>query len=119
MLRIVIAAPFLFLLVLFALSNPQPTEFKLWPTDYVATLPLSLAVLSAMGVAFFFGALMLWLSVLAARARARRAKHQVRLLEAQVAQLKARLAVPVAPVQSVVAAPMARAQSPALITAGR
>jgi lipopolysaccharide assembly protein A len=109
MLRIIIAAPFLFLLVLFALSNPQPTEFKLWPTDYTAVLPLSLAVLGAMGVAFLLGALLLWLSVLSARARARRAEYRVKLLEAQVAELKARLA----PV------PAARPEKPALLLAER
>lgn len=94
MLRILIAAPLLLLLVLFALSNPGPVAFRLWPTDFVVTMPLSLAVLGAMAVAFLAGALVLWLSVLGARRRARRAEHTVRLLEAQVAELKARLAPP-------------------------
>ena len=40
MIRLIIATPFLLLLVLFALSNPQPTEFRLWGTDYSATVPL-------------------------------------------------------------------------------
>ena len=97
MLRIVLAAPFLLILVLFALSNPQTTPFKLWPTDFVVELPLSLAVLGAMGVAFVAGALVLWMSVLAARHRARRAERTVKILEAQVAELKA--------VQARVAAP--------------
>lgn len=92
MLRILIAAPFLFIMVLFALSNPQPTQFGLWPTDYSVELPLSLAVLGAMGVAFICGAFILWANVLGARARARRAERKVRLLEAQVAELKAKLA---------------------------
>jgi len=110
MIRILIAAPFLFLLVLFALSNPQATEFKLWPTDYAVVLPLSLAVLGAMGVAFIAGALLLWMSVLAARRRARRAEYQARLLEAQVAELKAKLAPQ----------PVARTLvSPPLLPAGR
>ena len=97
MLRILVAAPFLFLMVLFALSNPQPTEFKLWATDYAVTLPLSLAVLGAMGVAFFLGALLLWMSALAARRRARRAEYQVRLLETQVAELRAKKPAPSTP----------------------
>ena len=92
MLRILIAAPFLLVLVLFALSNPQPIAFALWPTDYSVQLPLSLAVLGAMGAAFLFGALVLWVTVLATRRRARRAERTVRLLEAQVAELKASLA---------------------------
>ena len=92
MLRILVAAPFLFLLVLFALSNPQPVEFRLWPTDNTLTSPLSLAVLIGMGIAFIAGALLLWMSVLAARRRARRAEYRARLLEAQVEELKAKLA---------------------------
>lgn len=92
MTRILLALPLLLILVLFALSNPQPTAFTLWPTDYVAELPLSLAVLGAMALAFVLGALVLWFTVIGARHRARRAERQVRLLEAQVAELKAALA---------------------------
>lgn len=92
MLRILLAAPFLLILVLFALSNPAPTAFRLWPTDFAVELPLSLAVLGAMAVAFIAGALLLWFSAAAARRRARRAEHAARLLEAQIAELKARLA---------------------------
>ena len=95
MLRIIIAAPLLLILVLFALSNPAPVAFRLWPTDLSVELPLSLAVLGAMAVAFIAGALVLWFSAMAARRRARRAEHAARLLEAQVAELKARLAPPV------------------------
>jgi uncharacterized integral membrane protein len=97
MLRFIIALPFLLILVLFALSNREPTAFHLWPTDYAVTAPLSLAVVGAMGVAFVVGALLLWLSVVAARHRARRAEHKVRLLEAQVAELKAKLATATLP----------------------
>jgi lipopolysaccharide assembly protein A len=96
MLRAVVAAPFLLLLVLFALSNRQSTEFTLWPTDYAIEAPLSLAVLVAMGMAFVAGALIVWVSVLGARHRARRAEYQARLLEAQVAELTAKLAPPTA-----------------------
>ena len=90
--RTVIAAPFLLLLVLFALSNRQVVQIGLWPTDYVQEVPLSVAILVAMGLAFLAGALLLWMSALAARHRARRAERTVRLLEAQVQELKARLA---------------------------
>jgi len=92
MLRLIIAAPFLLVVVLFALSNRQPTTFALWPTDYAVTLPLSIAVLIAMAVAFVAGALVLWVSAVSARMRARRAEHAARLLEAQVAELKAKVA---------------------------
>jgi putative membrane protein len=89
--RLVIATPFLLLLVLFALSNTVPVHLHLWPTDYALELPLSLAVLGAMAIAFVLGGTLVWLSELAQRRRARRAEHAVRLLEAQVQELKARL----------------------------
>jgi putative membrane protein len=92
MIRALIFAPLLFLLVLFALSNPQSVHLGLWPTDFGVDLPLSIALLLAAAFAFFLGAALLWLSVVGARLRARRAEHAVKLLEAQVASLQSRLA---------------------------
>jgi uncharacterized integral membrane protein len=100
--RTIIAIPILFLLVLFALSNRQQVQIGLWPTDYTQELPLSAAILVGMALAFLAGALLLWVSVLAARRRARRAEHTARLLEAQVAELKARLATSAVPGTAVV-----------------
>jgi uncharacterized integral membrane protein len=101
--RLLIAAPFLLLMVLFALSNPQIVRLGLWPTDFALEAPLSLVVLVAMGAAFLLGALMLWLSGLGAGRRARKAEYTAKLLDAQVKELKARLdgrppAQPVGPV---------------------
>lgn len=107
MIRALIFAPLLFLLVLFALSNPQAVHLGLWPTDLTIDLPLSITVLLAMAVAFVLGALLMWLSAVGARLRARRAEHAVRMLEAQVAELKAR-------VVSVNAVPMNRTGTTAL-----
>jgi uncharacterized integral membrane protein len=90
--RLLIGLPLLLLLVLFALSNRQPVALRVWPTDYAATLPLSLAVLAGMAIAFLAGGLLVWVSELVQRRRARRAEQTVRLLEAQVQELKARLA---------------------------
>jgi lipopolysaccharide assembly protein A len=95
--RLLIALPLLLLLVLFALSNRQPVSLHVWPTDYTATLPLSLAVLASMAIAFLAGGLLVWVSELVQRRRARRAEQTVRLLEAQVQELKARLAEPPPP----------------------
>ena len=89
--RLLIALPFLLVLVVFALSNTVPTRLLLWPTDYSLELPLSLAILSGMAIAFLAGAALVWLSELAQRRRARRAEQAVRLLEAQVQELKARV----------------------------
>jgi hypothetical protein len=60
-------------------------------------LPLALAVLGGMAVAFLAGGLLVWISELAQRRRARRAEQTVQLLEAQVQELKARLPQPLAP----------------------
>ena len=99
MLRTLIAALVLLVLVLFALTpgNREVVSLGFWPTDLTVALPLSLAVLGAMAIAFLAGALVLWMSVLAARARARRAERLARMLEAQVAELKARPAPPPPP----------------------
>jgi uncharacterized integral membrane protein len=92
MLRILVALPFLLLLVLFALSNTRTVPLGLWPTDLQFELPLALAILVAAGIAFLLGAMVLWVSAVAARLRARRAEHGVRVLEARVAELQAELA---------------------------
>ncbi len=62
----------------------------LWPTDYSIDVPLSVAILVALGVGFLLGALVVWFSALTHRRRARRAERKVRLLEAHVDSLKAR-----------------------------
>jgi putative membrane protein len=81
-------------LVLFALSNTEVVRLGLWPTDYGIDVHLSLAILVAMAIAFLLGALVVWMSELAQRRRARRAERTVRLLEAQVEELKAHTAAP-------------------------
>lgn len=89
--RVLIGVPLLLLVVLFALSNREPVRLGLWPTDYAVQMPLSLAVLGGMALAFLAGGLLVWGTELAQRRRARRAELAVRLLEAQVEALKARL----------------------------
>jgi uncharacterized integral membrane protein len=91
MLRALFFAPLLFILVLFALSNPQIVHLGMWPTDVVVDLPLSITVLIAMAVSFVTGSVLLWISVLGARMRARRAESHVRSQQAEIADLKARI----------------------------
>lgn len=81
-------------LVLFALSNTEIVRLGLWPTDYGIDVHLSLAILVAMALAFVLGALVVWFAELAQRQRARRAERAVRMLEAQVEDLKARVPMP-------------------------
>jgi len=83
-------------LVLFALSNTEVVRLGLWPTDYGLDVHLSLAILVAMAIAFLVGALVVWISELGQRRRARRAERAVRLLEAQIEALKARAGVSMA-----------------------
>jgi lipopolysaccharide assembly protein A len=89
--RLLIALPLLLIIAIFALSNTAPVGLHLWPTDYSLELPLSLAILGGLGLAFLLGGVLVWLSELAQRRRAREAERTVRLLEAQVQDLKARL----------------------------
>jgi lipopolysaccharide assembly protein A len=92
--RVVVAVPFLLLLVLFALSNTAPVAIGLWPTDLALHLPLSLAVLGGMALAFLAGALLVWAEALRQRRRARRAEASVRLLEARLAETRPRALLP-------------------------
>ena len=87
--RVLLAAPLLFILVLFALSNKQAVELGLWPTDVQIELPVSLAVLGIAGLFFLFGALVAWSEALSERSRAKRAEATVRQLEAQLASVRA------------------------------
>lgn len=89
--RLLILTPFLLLLVLFALSNTAPVRIGLWPTGWSLEMPLSIAILGGMALAFLIGGLLVWIAELGQRRRARRAEQAVRLLEAQVQELKSRL----------------------------
>jgi putative membrane protein len=83
-------------IVVFALSNTTVVALGFWPTDYVWEVPVSIAILIAMAIAFLLGALVVWVAELGQRRRARHAERTVRLLEAQVEDLKARVARPIA-----------------------
>jgi len=86
--RLLIGIPLLALIVLFTLSNTQLVQLGLWPLDYRLELPLSVAILTGMAMAFLAGGLIVWLGALGQRRRARDAAHTIRLLEAQIAQLR-------------------------------
>ena len=86
--RILLAAPVLLVLVIFALSNRQVVQLGLWPTDIMVDAPLSITVLVAAGLFFIGGAFMTWGSSVVMRARAQQAERTVRQLEAEVRALK-------------------------------
>jgi len=93
-LRWIIGIPLLLLMILFALSNTDPVRLGLFPTDYSIEVPLSVAILTAMGIGFFLGGLRLWFTALHHRRAARRAQDAVRLLEAKHQELKSRSSGP-------------------------
>lgn len=92
LLRLVLLSPVLLVLVVFALTNPQPMHIVVWPFDIALDTPASLALLSALGVGLFLGAVMLWVTTLGLRLRARRAERACALLEGELK--RARLASP-------------------------
>ena len=80
--------------VVFALSNTEIVRLGFWPMDYGIEVPISIAILGAMAIAFLLGALAVWVSALSQRRRARHAERTIRLLEAQIEELKARTTPP-------------------------
>lgn len=87
--RVLLAIPLIFILIVFALSNKQVVQLGLWPTDIQIELPVSLAVLGIAGLFFLLGAMVAWGGTVAERSRARRAEATVRQLEAQLAAARA------------------------------
>ncbi len=90
MLGLIFAAPFLLLLVVFALSNAAPVQLGLWPTDLELQTPLSIAVLGAGALFFVLGAIVVGIGSIGQRRRARRAESRVRALESELQSLRPR-----------------------------
>jgi hypothetical protein len=68
-----------------------------WPTDARWDIPLWFALLITAVVALIVGAVMMWISELRQRRRARHAEAAVRQLKEQVQELQDRLQPPPAP----------------------
>lgn len=96
--RLVVGIPLLLLMVLFALSNTEPVRLGLFPLGSLPVdVPLSVAILAALGLGFLLGGLRLWFTATRHRRAARRAEEAVRLLEAKHQELKARVSDAVPP----------------------
>jgi putative membrane protein len=87
MLRLIPALIFILILAIFALSNRQDVTLGFWPTTQV---PLAVAILVGMALAFLLGAAIVWIDKLGLGSRARRAEASVRRLQAQLAEADAR-----------------------------
>jgi len=94
MFRLIPALILILILALFALSNRQDVSVGFWPTDYTTQVPLAVAILVGMALAFVFGAAIVWIDHLGLGRRARRAEATVRRLQAQLAEAEMRQAVP-------------------------
>jgi len=88
--RWLLFVPLLVLLALFALSNPQDAQLRLWPFDLTWVAPLGIAMLVLAGISFLFGALLVWTASFRLRRRAARLHQAARLLEGELAGYKAR-----------------------------
>lgn len=77
-------------LVLFAISNAEPVVLQFWPFDVSWELPLAGAVLGAAALAFLLGAVLTWGGALHYRRRARRMQRAAQLLEAELAEIRAK-----------------------------
>ena len=92
--RLLIALPLLLLLVLFALSNTAPVRLGSGPPITRWNCRSRWRCSAPWRSPSWLGGPLVWLSELAQRRRARQAEQAVRLLEAQVQELKARLPQP-------------------------
>lgn len=102
--RWVLLLPLALFLVLFGLSNRHPIGLMLWPFDLVWETTVSVAVLLAAAAAFLLGALVTWVAGIPGRRKGRQMAEAARLLEAELMELKGRVArdigvAPPAPVQ--------------------
>jgi uncharacterized integral membrane protein len=88
--RWVLFVPLVILLALFALSNQQDVQLRLWPLDVAWEASLALATLAIAAVAFVVGALVAWAAALPVRRRAARLEQAAKLLEAELAAYHAR-----------------------------
>jgi len=88
--RWIVFLPLAVLAVLFALSNRETVQVRLWPFDLAWATPLSVAVLGIAGLAFLLGALTAWTAALPARRRGRQATRRAERLQAELDRLQAR-----------------------------
>jgi uncharacterized integral membrane protein len=96
--RLLLLAPLLIFLVLFGLSNREEVLLRLWPFDLAWAAPLSVAVLVIAAVFFLFGAFIAWAAALPHRRRAKALENAARVIDAELAELRAKDARQVGPV---------------------
>ncbi|GAB0112590.1 lipopolysaccharide assembly protein LapA domain-containing protein [Acidisoma sp. C75] len=105
MLRLIPAFILVLILIVFGLSNREIVTLGFWPTGYSLALPLSLAILIGMAIAFFLGGAVVTLDHWGLRRRARRAEAQVARLQAELTAAEARRTPPLYRAAPAVVAP--------------
>ncbi len=108
----ILGFPFVFAIVIFALSNRGKTDLGLWPLFDPIELPVYAAVLFAAVFGFLAGGIYAWVSGGKLRRQVRRHRRQAKLIEKenqdlrkQLAAAEARRHVPLAPAATVAAPP--------------
>ena len=95
MLRLLIIVLFLVVLIVFALSNPDPAT--LWVVSYGWQLALGVFTLGVGVASFVVGAFVMWVGELRQRTRARHAESEVRKKDVESSALQQRLIQATAP----------------------
>jgi lipopolysaccharide assembly protein A len=79
-------------LALFAASNRESVTLGLWPLPFIASLPLYLAILSALLIGFIAGVVAAWIAGRRRRREIRRRGRRITALERELAATQAQLA---------------------------
>jgi lipopolysaccharide assembly protein A len=76
-------------LALFAASNRESVTLGLWPLPFIASLPLYLAILSALLIGFVAGVVAAWIAGRRRRREIRRRGRRITALERELAATQA------------------------------
>jgi len=86
----VIVTPITLAVILFAVSNLHPVPVGLWPLAETLELPLSLAVLPALGLGLVIGEIIAWAGEFGHKRRAEKAEKRAEELEREIATMRIR-----------------------------
>lgn len=78
--------------VLFAISNRSPVSISVWPFPVAVDVGLYIVVLAAVFSGFLVGALVTWVAAGKHRRRVRKQRTEIRTLEGELSNVRARLA---------------------------
>jgi len=91
----IILLPLIALVAVFAVANRTEISVSLDPLPWVFDTPTYVALMAAIFVGLIIGGISTWMAARPWRREARRGRRNIKLLEAEVDSLRARLAEPV------------------------